>query len=250
MHYFIDGYNMLFRLVGAKDDLQKQREAIIHDLNKKISLVKLDISLIFDSTYQIGERERSHFHELEIAFTAEGETADEYILDEIKNSSHPQQEIVVTSDKGLARKARLLSAQVESIEDFMVHLNRSYKNKLRQLRKEKPLTLSASVSFSVPSPSPLPSRESIKPSLIPPKGAPLEAYTEYYARTFEAEWQEIVQQEQSRQEALPKVVKKRPPRKPKRKGDPFQTTSPGEPEAATERERWLKVFERRLNDDL
>lgn len=241
---------MLFRLAGAKDDLQKQREAIIHDLNKKISLVKLDVSLIFDSTYQIGERERSHFHELEIAFTAEGETADDYILDEVKNSSHPQQEIVVTSDKGLARKARLLSAQVESVEDFMVHLNRSYKNKLRQLKKEKPLSSSTCVlaSSSLSSTSSLPSRESVKPSVIPPKRAPLEAYTEYYAQTFEAEWQEIVQQEQSRQQALPKVIKKRPPRKPKRKVDPFQAASPGEPDAATEMERWLKVFERRLVD--
>jgi predicted RNA-binding protein with PIN domain len=240
MHYFIDGYNMLFRLVGAKDDLQKQREAIIHDLNKKISLVKLDISLVFDSTYQIGERERFHFHELEITFTAKGETADEYILDEIKNSSHPQQEVVVTSDKGLARKARVLAAQTESIEDFVVHLNRSYKNKLRQLKKDKSLV-------SIP-PLPSPSPKPVKPSIIPPRGAPLEAYTEYYMRTFEAEWQEMELQEQKRQQALPKSVRKRPPLKPKRKVDPFQTMSLDEPDAATEMERWLKVFEKHLTD--
>ena len=43
MHYFIDGYNLLFRLCMDSEDLQSQREAIIHDLNKKISLIKMDV---------------------------------------------------------------------------------------------------------------------------------------------------------------------------------------------------------------
>lgn len=72
MHYFIDGYNLLFRLQHTDEDLQKQREAIIHDLNKKISLIKIDVSIVFDSAFQIGERTRSHYHEIEILFTAEG----------------------------------------------------------------------------------------------------------------------------------------------------------------------------------
>ena len=37
MHYFIDGYNLLFRILRAGDNLQKQREEIIQDLEIKIN---------------------------------------------------------------------------------------------------------------------------------------------------------------------------------------------------------------------
>src|ERR1700730_8668893 len=100
MHYFIDGYNLLFRLIpDSHDDLQSHRERVIHDLNTKISLIKIEVSIIFDAAFQIGERTRSYYDALEILFTAEEETADEYILDEVKNASHPQTIVVVTSDK-------------------------------------------------------------------------------------------------------------------------------------------------------
>ena len=54
MHYFIDGYNLLFRLLHGSEDLQSEREAIIYELNKKISLIKLDVAIVFDAAYQIG----------------------------------------------------------------------------------------------------------------------------------------------------------------------------------------------------
>ena len=60
------------------EELQKQREAVISDLSKKISLLKLDASIVFDAAFQIGGASRTHYNDLEILFTAEGETADEY----------------------------------------------------------------------------------------------------------------------------------------------------------------------------
>ena len=80
MHYFLDGYNLLFRLLHNGEDLQSQRDSIIFDLNKKFSLLKLNASIVFDSAFQIGGRTRSHYDALEILYTAKRETADEYIL--------------------------------------------------------------------------------------------------------------------------------------------------------------------------
>lgn len=239
MHYFIDGYNLLFRMKNAKDDLASQREAFIYDLNKKISLVKIDVSIVFDATSQIGGRTRSHFHELEILFTAEGETADEYILEEIHNSLSPQQETIVTSDKKLAWYARRCSARTESVEDFMSWLNRAYKNKFRQVKKTK-----SPVSF----PSQPPSLSPVPQSKIPLKGAPLEAYKDHYERIFEAEWQEMVQQEQIRKQEA-KAAQKHVPRTPRRPKDPFQKEADPEEKAKTEMDRWLKAFEKRLLKD-
>lgn len=209
MHYFIDGYNLLFRLLHGSENLQSQREAIIYDLNRKISLVKIDVSIVFDSTFQMGGRTRTHYDQLEILFTAEGETADEYIMDEIKNHAHPQQETVVTSDKKLAWRVRNRSAHTETVEEFILWLNRAYKNKLRQLKKEKHKVVTP--------PSSSPKRNSR--SLVPPKDAPLEAYADYYAQMFEAEWQEIlIKEEEERKQApaLSSSTKKHPPRKPKK----------------------------------
>jgi uncharacterized protein len=242
MHYFIDGYNMLFRLLHDNENLQSQRESIIYDLNKKISLIKLDVSVVFDSRFQIGGRSRSHYDNLEILFSAEGETADEYILDEIKNASQPQQETVVTSDKKLAWQVRGGLAHTESVEEFILWLNRSYKNKLRQIKKDKPPPLtSPATSPHLPSPP---------PSLFPKPQAPLEAYHDYYAHTFESAWQEIIKEEEQRlkQESISSTPHKRTPRKARRLNDPFQTTPSTEEQAATEMERWLKVFEKRLSD--
>lgn len=239
MHYFIDGYNLLFRLLHDGEDLQSQREAIIHNLNQKISLLKLEVSIVFDAAFQIGERTRSHYDALEILFTAEGETADEYIIDEIKNNPHPQQETVVTSDKKLAWRIRNRSAHTQSVEEFVLWLNRAYKNKIRQLKKgkQKPAT-------PVPPRPPPASR-----SLTPPKDAPLEAYTEYYSQLFESEWQEILKKEEARKQAPPASPQKRPPRKPKPRNDPFATPQTPEEKAATEMERWLKLFEKRSKNN-
>lgn len=240
MHYFIDGYNLLFRLLHGGNDLQSQREAIIYDLNQKISLVKIDVSIVFDSAFQIGERTRTHYDQLEILFTAEGETADEYIMDEIKNHTHPQQETVVTSDKKLAWRVRNRSAHTETVEEFTLWLNRAYRNKVRQLKKEKHKVIAPPPSSRKPAPR----------SLVPPKDAPLEAYADYYTQVFESEWQEILLKEEKQKQAsaASPSTKKRPPRKPKHRRDPFELPQTPEEKAATETERWLKIFEKRLTD--
>lgn len=241
MHYFIDGYNLLFRVLhGGGSDLQSQREAIIHDLNKKIVLVKIDVSIVFDATSQMGEGRRAHYDQLEILYTAEGETADEYIIEEIKNHPQPQQETVVTSDKKLAWLIRNRSAHTETVEEFMLWLNRSYKNKLKLLKKEKIESPIPSFQFPPKKTSPL--------ALL--KDAPIEDYADYYAKIFESEWEAIlIQEEEKRKEEISsKGPKKHPPRKPKKSQDPFEAPSNPEAKAATELERWLKIFEHKSSD--
>lgn len=236
MHYLIDGYNLLFRLLHGSQNLQSEREMIIHDLNKKISLINLEVSIVFDAAYQVGGRSRSHYDALEILFTAERESADEYILEEIQKSPAPQRETVVTSDKKLAQLVRHCSAHTESVEEFIQWLNRSYKNKLRQLKKDKHIP----VPITQPSP---PTKEK---STIPPKEAPLEALEDYYTRLFEAKWQELQKMEQKTKDAkVSQTLSKRPPRKPRQKKDPFQASPTPESQEATEMERWLKIFQQR-----
>lgn len=247
MHYFIDGYNLLFRIVPhSQNDLQYERRSIIQDLNKKISLLKLDVSIVFDANFQIGESSRSHYDQLEIFFTAEGETADDYILNEIKNSFYPQKETVVTSDKTLALRVRNRSAETQSVEEFMLWLNRSYKNKIHQLKKDKqkpPSSIAPLITVTKPS-----------HPLTTPKNTSIEAYTDYYTQIFESKWQEMVkeevvkEQETEKQKSLASSSSKR--KKTSRKSKQSLAVSPSEgEESMTEMERWLKIFEKRTFDD-
>ncbi|SPJ31565.1 NYN domain-containing protein [Candidatus Protochlamydia amoebophila] len=231
MHYYIDGYNFLFRLVHAYENLQSSREQFILDLDKKISILKIDVSIVFDGTFQEGEGTRSHFNNVEILFTAQGETADEFILDALKYSSQPQQEIIITSDKKLAKLARNKQAQTESVENFIQWLNKAYKNKLKKLtNRSKFFNPVTTPKTSIPS----------NPS-NPKVDQKIEGSTDYYQQIFENEYQKLLKKE-------PALDKKTPSksRKPKEKEDPFPKIPPLAIDAPTQMERWEKVFEARL----
>ncbi len=228
MHYFIDGYNLLFRLAFPQSkNLREQREAIIYDLNKKISLLKIDATIVFDSPSQIGDSTRSHFDQLEILFTAEGETADEYIIEEIKNSPHPNLQTVITSDKELARRAHIRLAHTETVEEFIEWTNRIYKKKLKERNKEKKNEVV----------------QKIIPKQISEKKTSTEGSLDYYTQVFESQWKEIQAKEQAAKEEAQQQT--RPPRRPKVKKDPFEEPQTPEERAASELERWLKIFEKR-----
>jgi predicted RNA-binding protein with PIN domain len=242
MHYFIDGYNMLFRLMNdAKDHLQAGRELIILDLNKKIALLEIDVTIVFDAPFQFGEGSRTHFDQLEILFTAERETADEFILEEIKESAEPQKEIVVTSDKQLARRVRNQQGQTQSVEEFWEWLNRSYKNKCRHKKKEQK-GLSQPVEEMTCPPLPTLKRK------IPDHNASLEKCEDYYTQIFTERWKKIAETESKQKTAKKKEQQQRqpPPRRPKRRKDPFAPAESQQPDEATQMERWLKIFEKRI----
>lgn len=138
MHYYVDGYNLLFRNFLHDADLKSQREQFIKEINAKIDIVKIDISLVFDASFMPGEATVAHYKHLEILYTAYGEIADDFIVSKLKTECPlPQQVVVVTSDKRLAWRAKCAGALVQSIEEFLSWLNKSYKSKLRHKKIEK-----------------------------------------------------------------------------------------------------------------
>jgi predicted RNA-binding protein with PIN domain len=139
VHYYIDGYNLLFRIKHSGEDFSLERQKLIEDLNEQASFLDLNLSLVFDAQYQESESSKSHYQNLEILFTSFGETADDYILKVIQNE--PEKAItVVTSDKKLAYLAKMSHAKTETIEEFLDWLNRRSKNvKNKKTKKSKEL---------------------------------------------------------------------------------------------------------------
>lgn len=231
MHYYIDGYNLLFRVLRAGDDVRKQREEITVDIERKVNLLELDATLVFDSHYQEDDNTKSHFNSLEIIFTSTGETADEFILQELKESQNPSQHTVVTSDKKLARLCQLRLAKTESVDEFLAWIGKRYRNKLRQKKilTSKPLIpKTAELPKSPPPPQP-----------PKPQDEALNCF-DYYLTTFEKE----VSEQEKLSPPLPKKAAQEP-KKPKVKKR--QLTQ--EESQLSDLQRWQKAFEKNLTDD-
>ncbi|HEV8051254.1 MAG TPA: NYN domain-containing protein [Parachlamydiaceae bacterium] len=229
MHYYIDGYNLLFRILRSGDDVRKQREDITLEIEKKVNLLELDATLVFDSHYQEGDSEKSHFKSLEIVFTAKGETADEFILQELKESSAPAKHTVVTSDKKLARLCQLRLAKTESVDEFLAWLGRRYKNKLRQKRI---------LASAPPAPKIEPEPKKPEPILPPTLEDSAEKCFSYYLDTFEKEAHKF-------EKAIPPPKPPQPPKKVKVKKR--QLTK--EEAELSDAQRWQQAFESRKVDD-
>lgn len=246
MHYFIDGYNLLFRQSQEWRNLQKQRESVIYELDKKVSILNLDVSIVFDAIHQPGHGSRSHYNSIEILFSAQGETADEFILNRLKNIYSPKSETIVTSDKGLARLSRHYHSKTMTIEEFTLWLDRCYLNKINKVKTGKSSSKPSKVYEKFETEI---SKDSPSNVIIPNQNTSLENCSNYYERIFEAEWQKILSSEREEQKKRQVIHSKRSVRKPLRKLiDPFPPPALDEPQTATEMDRWLKIFENKIID--
>ncbi len=130
MRYWIDGYNLLFRLPLTKESLENKRKRVILDLNEQAELLGLEITVIFDAADQTRSLDRrSHYYALEIIYSTSKQTADESILDSVECSFHPEKICVVTSDKDLSRKAKALRANTLSLKEFFLFIAKKQKKK-------------------------------------------------------------------------------------------------------------------------
>ena len=123
MHYYVDGYNFLFRIFEKIDPLEKKRNQLINLLNEELKFLKGRCSLVFDSSEQIRDCPQCAFLEnLEVIYTPRGLTADNYIIELVEHSRTPKAITIVTSDNGLGRQCRHLGSLVMTIEAFIIFI--------------------------------------------------------------------------------------------------------------------------------
>jgi len=236
MHYFLDGYNLLFCLLRTGDDLQKQREELIRDLQMKVNFLKLDVTVVFDAYGKGDDISRSHLNSLEVIYTPSGKTADDYIIEALRESPSPVQHIVVTSDKKLAWQCRRRFAKTQTSEEFIAWLNKSYKNRRRK-EKDKRLNIAKPLVPAIT--ETLPKRQK-PPQDLPKKNMSAEACLEYYLDIFEKNYQQTITDSEPQ-----KKEQKAKPSKKIKKSKASSTEGP----FLSEMERWLKAFDRENLDD-
>jgi hypothetical protein len=218
MHYIIDGYNLIFRLGLTPVSLQGKREKLIETINQKASALQLSCTIVFDAAFSPGESTRSHIHHLEIIFSSQGQTADEWIIEDLKHKKSPQKIILVTSDKQLAWYARQMNVASQTIEEFMETLEKRYKNVLKPKKKKI-----KDISYTAPT--------SIETSqhILPVEKFP-EGSLEYYQKIFETKVKEQIQPPK-RSSSFKKSKKNHPPKIKEARDE------------ASEMQRWLRLFE-------
>lgn len=189
MHYFIDGYNLLLRFPTDDHSFQSDRDEFISELNETAKFLNMDITIVFDAAYTSNDLSRSHFDSVEIIFTGEAETADDYILDALQLLENPREELIITSDRGLARRCRSIGAHTQTVNDFINWVNkRSHKGSSRKhVQSEKPSPESPSKKKSKPEKAPKARNFSRSVELLPPvkDGASHTECFHYYLEVFE-----------------------------------------------------------------
>lgn len=246
MHYYIDGYNLLFRFSDQNKDFTRLREVMIRELDHQATFLGLELTLVFDAQYQLGEASRTHYYNIEILYTAFGELADDLILSEIRTQNRPHLITVVTSDKKLAWFARRCEAKTESVEHFKAWLNRRYYNKLHKgdVKSKTPVSPKKAEGSAVEPPPPVSTTPLITP-LKPVKTASVTECHDYYHDEFE---RRLATYEVADKIKLTKKLERKsskPPKKqkPKKGTVHSQNSLDSRQDPLSEMERWLKIFE-------
>jgi uncharacterized protein len=140
MHYFIDGYNLLFRTSwkAFHSNLEDARKTLIREIDTYAALLHFTITIVFDAPFQSDELSRSHFRNLEIIFTSKGLTADDYLVDFFSHAKEGTQYTLVTSDKVLSQKVKCLHIKTVRSEDFIDRLRKSSHKKMLLQKRSKP----------------------------------------------------------------------------------------------------------------
>lgn len=144
MQYWVDGYNLLFRLDPAllqptcsRRPLEAKRRSIIQQLSEVTELLGLRIILVFDGAEENIPYATRHFQDgLEIVYTIKNQTADLYLLDiATRNKKSPL--TIVTSDRALAKQCRHVGAKTLELESFLIVLNQKLKAQSVRSHKKK-----------------------------------------------------------------------------------------------------------------
>lgn len=222
MHYLIDGYNLLFRLSLPGDSFKVHRELIISRISQMTSAMGLLVTMIFDATHTEGSGSKSHFQDLEIIFTKQGQSADQWIIDELKQVKQPRGYIVITCDKLLAKEVQNLGVASLGVDEFLNWLKQRYNNFVHGKKKKKN-------EWAPPSspPSPVIAPAASKKAQLPNEGS-----LDYYLQVFEKRFEELP--------PLPSSAKI----KKRKKADKIKVPE----QKVSEVDRWLELFEKRLKD--
>jgi predicted RNA-binding protein with PIN domain len=126
-HIIVDGYNVIRadpRLQGfERVSLERAREVLVQTLASAPRLANDRVTVVFDGTR--GSRAHVHRHQLgriETLYSAQGQTADEVIVDQARRLSHAGRVVVVSNDQEVCDRCRAEGCEVSGSENLLRQL--------------------------------------------------------------------------------------------------------------------------------
>lgn len=139
MHYYIDGYNLLFQIAERTKTFTENRLLIIEHLAEFFNAHHLKGSLVFDSRFDLS----GHFpsiHDLgslEIIYSPKGLSADDYLVEILSICKCPKSITVITSDRYLSQRVQDFGCSLMNIEKFLKWTLKKKKQKDRKASYKK-----------------------------------------------------------------------------------------------------------------
>lgn len=122
-HFIIDGYNALFALRPFLKSTARSREGFLLYIKtaQPFGSFRNKVTVVFDGKKGVVSHQQTPSIPLRVIFSKQG-SADEAIVRIVSREKYPQQAIVVTDDRELSERVRLLGAKTMAVSDFFSSL--------------------------------------------------------------------------------------------------------------------------------
>ena len=134
-HYILDGYNALFKIKPLLKKPYQTRDGFIQyiKVSQPFGSIKNKVSVVFDGKAGVVS-EIKPSHSFLNVFFSKNESADDMIVRIVKKERNQSETIVVTDDREVKEKVKLLGCSTLSVFEFFNELTRVKNHQ----EKEKP----------------------------------------------------------------------------------------------------------------
>lgn len=122
-HFIIDGYNALFALKSFLKGKARSREGFLLYIKtaRPFGSLRNAVTVVFDGRKGIVSDMQHAYAPVRVIFSRQ-DSADEMIVRIITREEHPERAIVVTDDRELAERVRVVGAKTVAVMDFFSSL--------------------------------------------------------------------------------------------------------------------------------
>ena len=134
LHYILDGYNITHKLTSLQvGSIQQSRDRLLRYIHTKHpqGSLKNKVTIVFDGSNEVLDYPQDT-HPIDVVFT-HNISADDHIIQIVKNSTNPKIIVVVSDDKEVQNRALLLDAKVIGVKEFL----KPYKSETNKVVAER-----------------------------------------------------------------------------------------------------------------
>ena len=123
MHYLIDGHNLIGRMPDiALEDVQDEVELVLRLRSWAAGARSRRVTVIFDRGLPGGVDRTLSTGDVKVVFAAQGQSADQLLINRIQRASSPGDYTLVSSDLRIVREAQARRMNVIRSETFVSRL--------------------------------------------------------------------------------------------------------------------------------